>query len=70
MVLVIFFGFCLTALASLSTNIWLSKWTDRSKKETISANETSSSISKIHGLTVYSILGCSQGNKFKKISVF
>jgi thioredoxin-related protein len=70
MVLATFFLFCLTILASASTNVWLSKWTDQSKKETISTNETSSSISNTHSLIVFSILGCSQGNKFKKISAF
>ncbi len=67
MVLIIFVLFSLTTLASLSTNIWLSRWTDHSKKETISINQTSSSssIDRIHGLTVYSILGCCQGNQFK-----
>jgi hypothetical protein len=68
MVSLVFLLFILTALASLSTNIWLSKWTDRSKKETLSSNHTSTSMSKIHGLTIYTILGCSHGNKFKKIS--
>ncbi|CAF3640789.1 unnamed protein product [Rotaria sordida] len=62
MVLLIFILFSLTTLTSLSTNIWLSRWTDRSKNETISTNDTSSSsMSKIHGLTVYSILGFCQG---------
>ncbi|CAF1083600.1 unnamed protein product [Rotaria sordida] len=62
MVLLIFILFSLTTLTSLSTNIWLSRWTDRSKNETISTNDTSSSssMSKIHGLTVYSILGFCQ----------
>ena len=66
MVLLVFLFFTLTALASLSNNIWLSKWTDRSKKETLSSNHTSTSMSKMHGLTIYSILGCSNGNKFSK----
>jgi hypothetical protein len=66
MVFVVFFLFSLTTLASLSTNIWLSRWTDHAKKETLSINETSSSssIDKIRGLTIYSILGCCQGNKY------
>jgi hypothetical protein len=68
MVLIVVLAFTLTSLSSLSTNIWLSKWADRSKKETLSSNNTSSSssISKIHGITIYSILGCCQGNKLKK----
>jgi hypothetical protein len=73
MVLIIVFLFCLTALSSLSTNIWLSKWTDRSKKETLSTNQTlssSSSMDKVYGLTIYSILGLCQGNKFKKKYIF
>jgi len=53
--------FSLTALSALSTNVWLSRWTDQSKKGTISMNQTSSSIDRMHGLTVYSILGCCQG---------
>jgi len=64
MVLAVFFLFSLTTLASLSTNIWLAKWTDRTKNETLSSNKTSSSITKIHGITIYSILGCCQGNKY------
>ncbi|CAF3925067.1 unnamed protein product [Rotaria sp. Silwood2] len=60
MVSFIFVLFLLTTISSLSTNVWLSRWTDRSKNVTISTNERSSSISKIHGLTVYSILGFCQ----------
>jgi len=71
MIAIIFCLFFLTTLASLSTNLWLSKWTDRSKKEDpLSTNGTSSSISKIKGLTIYSILGCSQGKKSKKQQIF
>jgi hypothetical protein len=70
MVIIVVFCFCLTTLASLSTNIWLSKWTDQSKKETMSINETSSSIYKVHGLAIYSILGLCQGNKFEKLNFF
>jgi len=71
MVAAVIFFFSLTSLASLSTNIWLAKWTDQTKKETISTNETSSSsIDKVHGLAIYSILGCCQGKKFEKINFF
>ena len=65
MVLIIFTLFFLTATAALSKNIWLSKWTDQAKKQTMSTNETSSSssISRIRGLTIYSTLGLCQGNK-------
>ncbi|CAF1923142.1 unnamed protein product [Rotaria magnacalcarata] len=61
MVLFIFCLFSLTALSSLSTNVWLSRWTDRSKNESISANVTSGSISKLRGIAIYSILGLCQG---------
>ncbi|CAF0750239.1 unnamed protein product [Rotaria sp. Silwood1] len=60
MVLIICVLFSLTTLSSLSTNVWLSRWTDRSKNETVSTHDRSSSISKIHGITVYSILGLCQ----------
>ncbi|CAF3803663.1 unnamed protein product [Adineta steineri] len=58
MIIIVCVLFSLTTLASLSTNIWLSRWTDQSKKE---ANHTSPSMSKIHGITIYSLLGLSQG---------
>jgi len=71
MVAAVIFFFSLTSLASLSTNIWLAKWTDQTKKETISTNETSSSsIDKVHGLAIYSILGCCQGKEFEKMNFF
>ncbi|CAF4606534.1 unnamed protein product [Rotaria socialis] len=60
MVLFIFCLFSLTALLSLSTNVWLSRWTDRSKNESMSANVTSGSISKLRGIAIYSILGLCQ----------
>ena len=63
MVLLVMFTFILNSTAALGTNIWLSRWADRSKKETLSSNSTTKPISKTHGLTVYTILGCSQGNK-------
>ena len=46
----IFLFFCLTVCASLSANIWLSKWTD-------SANITSG----IYYMNIYSALGITQG---------
>jgi hypothetical protein len=66
MVLLIFMLFFLAAVASLSTNIWLAKWTDQAKKEAVSNNETSSTITKIRGLSIYSSLGIFQGNKLRK----
>jgi hypothetical protein len=53
--------FCLTICASVSTNIWLSKWTDRTKMEKM-GNKTSSS-NQIHNLNIYSALGIIQGTK-------
>jgi len=52
--------FCLTICASLSTNIWLSKWTDK-RKGNIVKNSTSSSSSQIHDMNIYSALGIAQG---------
>ncbi len=50
--------FCLTTFATLCTNIWLSKWTDKSTR-----NDTSSlSNSRIHDMKIYSALGMTQGN--------
>ncbi|CAF0918354.1 unnamed protein product [Adineta ricciae] len=51
--------FCCLAGAALSTNIWLSKWTDQAKQD--ANNTAASSRNKIHGLAIYSALGCSQG---------
>jgi hypothetical protein len=53
--------FCLTICISLSTNIWLSKWTDKSKMKT-EGNNTSST-SQIFNMNVYSALGITQGNQ-------
>lgn len=50
--------FCLTTSATLLTNIWLSKWTDKSR----SNNTSSASKSEIHNLAIYSALGVTQGN--------
>lgn len=61
MVLVVFIMFTLTTLSALGTNIWLSKWTDRSKKGTLSTNETSSSNNQMPGLLIYSTFGFCQG---------
>lgn len=47
--------FCLTVSASLSANIWLSKWTDSGKQ-----NATSSK-NQIHNMNIYSMLGFAQG---------
>ncbi|CAF1436131.1 unnamed protein product [Rotaria sordida] len=50
--------FCLTTFVTLCTNIWLSKWTDKSTK-----NDTSSSLSnsRIRDMNIYSALGLTQG---------
>ena len=53
----------LTICVSLSTNIWLSKWTDRAKIKTAENNTSSLWISQIHDMSVYSALGIAQGNK-------
>ncbi|CAF4075111.1 unnamed protein product, partial [Rotaria sordida] len=52
--------FCLTTFASLSTNIWLSKWTDKMKVIT-TTNNTSSRKSQIYYMNIYSALGITQG---------
>ncbi len=52
--------FCLTVCASLSTNIWLSKWTDKAKMEKVKNNTSSSN--QIHYMNIYSVLGIIQGN--------
>lgn len=61
MVSAVFFMFTLTALSALGTNIWLSKWTDRSKNDTLSTNQTVSSKNQVHNLIIYSTLGFCQG---------
>ncbi|CAF5196493.1 unnamed protein product, partial [Rotaria magnacalcarata] len=55
--IMIFFG--LTICASLSTNIWLSKWTDTVKSKTLT-NNTSSRSNQIYYMNIYSILGLIQ----------
>jgi ABC-type multidrug transport system fused ATPase/permease subunit len=54
--------FCLTICVSLSTNIWLSKWTDKGKMGT-GENTTSSSswTTQTHDMSIYSVLGIAQG---------
>ncbi|UJR25517.1 hypothetical protein I4U23_006863 [Adineta vaga] len=59
MICIICILFCCSAVSTLGTNIWLAKWTDQAKQEMNTT--TSSSGKKIHGLTIYSILGCCQG---------
>lgn len=66
MVFVVMCFFTISALTSLSTNIWLSKWTDQAKKSTITMNGTSVPINQMHGLSIYSALGICQGKKFKR----
>ncbi|CAF3899223.1 unnamed protein product [Adineta steineri] len=57
MIILITIFFCLTTFTTLCTNIWLSKWTDKSTR-----NDTSSILNnRIHDLTIYSILGLAQG---------
>lgn len=51
----------LTICVSLSTSIWLSKWTDRAKMKTAENNTSSLWISQIHDMSVYSALGIAQG---------
>jgi hypothetical protein len=62
MIGLVFTLFCLTICTSLSTNIWLSKWTDKSKMK-IEGNNTSSSTSQIFNMNVYSAFGIAQGNQ-------
>ena len=59
MICVVCLLFCCLAGVTLNTNIWLSKWTDQAKQD--ANNTAASSINKIHGLAIYSALGCSQG---------
>ena len=61
MITLIIIFFILTLCASLSTNIWLSKWTDKVNKE-ILLNNTSSWSSQIHSMNIYAILGIIFGN--------
>ncbi len=49
------FLFCLTICAAMSTNIWLSKWTDQAK-----GNNTSSR-HQIQDMNIYCALGLTQG---------
>jgi hypothetical protein len=62
MVTLLIISFCLTICAALSSNIWLSKWTDRAKVKAV-ANDTSSWNSQIHDMNIYSALGIAQGNR-------
>lgn len=52
--------FCLTICVSLSTNIWLSKWTDKAKMGT-GDNQTSSWTTQTKDMSIYSVLGIAQG---------
>lgn len=52
--------FCLTICVSLSTNIWLSKWTDKAKMGT-GDNQTSSWTTQTNDMSIYSVLGIAQG---------
>jgi len=65
MVALIVVFFCLTLCASLSTNIWLSKWTDKAKvkEEGNNTSSSSSSGSQIFNMNIYSALGIAQGNQ-------
>ena len=54
--------FLLTVCAALSTNIWLSKWTDESKGKP-EGNSTAWA-RQMRDMTIYSALGFSQGNRF------
>ena len=53
--------FCLTICVSLSTNIWLSKWTDKAKMETGENNTSSSWTTQTDDMSIYSMLGITQG---------
>jgi len=61
MVALIILLFCLTTSASLSANIWLSKWTDTTKSDISKNNTASSSKNQIHNMNIYSILAMIQG---------
>ncbi|CAF1022216.1 unnamed protein product, partial [Didymodactylos carnosus] len=56
MCLLIFVFFCLTSIASLLTNIWLSKWTDGAE------NEQNNTGLRVKGLIIYSGLGIAHGS--------
>ncbi|CAF3222819.1 unnamed protein product, partial [Rotaria sp. Silwood2] len=60
MIVLISIFFCLTIFATLSANIWLSKWTDEVKVTTI-ANNISSRNNQIYYMNIYSTLGIIQG---------
>ncbi|CAF3495114.1 unnamed protein product, partial [Rotaria sp. Silwood1] len=60
MITLISLFFSLTIFATLSTNIWLSKWTDEVKVINIT-NTKSSRTSQIYYMNIYSILGIIQG---------
>jgi hypothetical protein len=57
MVILIFILFGLTTLSYMSTNIWLSKWTDNAKSEAARNDSTG----RVRGLAIYSGLGVLQG---------
>jgi hypothetical protein len=61
MVALIIVFFCLTICASLTTNIWLSKWTDQAKMTRAGNITTSSSTSQIFNMNIYAAFGLAQG---------
>jgi hypothetical protein len=61
MVTLIILFFCLTTFASLSANIWLSKWTDQAKIQVVRNYTSSISSSQIRNLNIYAVLGIAQG---------
>ncbi|UJR17989.1 hypothetical protein I4U23_004890 [Adineta vaga] len=61
MVILLIIFFCLTTLTALYTNIWLSQWTDRSTKNNTTSSLSSSSSNQIYDLSIYSLLGITQG---------
>jgi hypothetical protein len=66
MVALIVVFFCLALCASLSANIWLSRWTDKAKVKEEGNNTSSSSSSsgsQIFNMNIYSALGITQGNQ-------
>ncbi len=60
--------FCLTVSASLSANIWLSKWTDTANGTKVKNNTSSNH--QIHNMIIYSALGIAQGNKMRFVDLF
>lgn len=60
MVMLILLFFSLNICASLSANIWLSKWTDKVKNNN-QTNGTTSQNSQIFYMNIYSTLGIIQG---------